>query len=148
MSDDITLTITRVLDAPRELVFKAWADPEQCAKWCCPIGYEVTFRDADVKQGGNYRTGMSDGQTPEKIYSGNFLEVVPPEKLVFEHHWDDTDDYTYPHTTCTVELNDLDGKTEMIFTQVGFNVEPEKEGHNQGWNEIFDKLGDFVKGQQ
>src|SRR5690606_38365394 len=107
----------------------------------------VTFRDADVRNDGSYRTGMQqpNKEEAEKIYSGNFLEVVPPEKLVFEHHGDDTPDYSYPHTTCTEQLKVVDGKTEMRFTQVGFNVEAERDGHNQGWSEIFDKLGIYVQ---
>ncbi len=145
MSEDITLTINRVFDAPIQIVYDAWADPKQCAKWCCPGPYQVTFRDADVQVGGSYRTGMKYGDEAEKIYGGKFLEVDPPTKLVFEHHWDDTEDYKYPHTVCTVELKDANGKTEMTFTQTGFNVEAEKTGHNEGWSSIFDKLNVFVK---
>ncbi len=147
MSDAITLDITRIFDAPREVVYEAWADPEQIVKWCCPDDYHVTFRQGDHKVGGKYSTGMKGEEDRELIYGGEYLEMNPPEKLVFTHKWEDSSDYTYPHTTCVVELKDLDGKTEMHFTQTGFNVEAEREGHRSGWTQIFEKLNKELIGR-
>lgn len=147
MVDVITLDITRIFDAPREVVYDAWADPEQIVKWCCPDNYHVTFRQGDHKAGGAYSTGMKGEEDRELIYGGEYLEMNPPEKLVFTHKWVDSPEYTYPHTTCVVELKDLDGKTEMHFTQTGFNVVAEREGHRSGWTQIFEKLNKELIGR-
>src|SRR4051794_38475868 len=77
------LTLTRVFDAPRDLVWKAWTDPKQMAKWWGPHMFTNPVCEMDVKQGGAIRIHMQGPEGPAMPMGGTFLEVVPPEKLVF-----------------------------------------------------------------
>jgi uncharacterized protein YndB with AHSA1/START domain len=79
----------RVFDAPRELVFKAWTDPAQVTKWWGPNGFTTTTNEMDVRPGGVWRFMMHgpDGvDYPNRI---DFIEVIEPERLVYDHGDDD-----------------------------------------------------------
>lgn len=89
---DREIVITRVFDAPRELVFKAWTDPKHVAQWWGPNGFTNTIHEMDVRPGGVWRFIMHgpDGvDYPNKIV---FIEVVKPERLVYAHGSDKEDD--------------------------------------------------------
>ena len=76
------LVLTRVFDAPRELVFKAWTDPKQVAKWWGPHGYSNPVCDWEARPGGAILIHM-EGPTGKHPMTGVFKEVVPPVRLVF-----------------------------------------------------------------
>ena len=106
------ITITRVFDAPRELVFKAWTDPDHVAKWFGPAGVD-TPRDSveiDLRVGGRFN-----------------LRMVQPE-IGLNHP-----------TVTRVELQDEGGKTRMTLTDGPY---PEEGGRHagEGWEGAFDKL--------
>src|SRR6267143_219273 len=88
---DRTLSTTRVFDAPRELVFKAWTDPKQFARWFPPQGFSAAACELDVRPGGSLRFDMK-GADPslgpdfyEKVFPGRgvYREVVANERLAF-----------------------------------------------------------------
>jgi uncharacterized protein YndB with AHSA1/START domain len=129
-------TITRVYDAPRELVWKAWTDPEHVARWFGPRGF-TTPRSTitmDVRTGGSFELMMvADDDGREYPAGGTFLEVEEPERLV----WRDRD----VDLTVTVTFTDVGGRTEMTCHVVG------KTGGAQaydGWSTMFDKLGELL----
>jgi uncharacterized protein YndB with AHSA1/START domain len=139
------ITITRVLDAPRELVFRAWTDPDQVAKWFGPEGFD-TPRDSveiDLRVGGRFNLRMvQEGADMDHRISYEILELVEPELIVLRsdpmpeiglHH----------HTTTRVELHDEAGKTRMTLTDGPY---PEEGGRHagEGWEGAFDKLETLV----
>jgi len=76
---------------------------------------------------------------------GRYLEIVEPERLVFTHVWmDENGNPTSSESTCTVTLTARGNKTEMNFRQTGFDSEGSRDGHNEGWNECFDKLDEML----
>jgi uncharacterized protein YndB with AHSA1/START domain len=80
---DREIVITRVIDAPRELVFKAWTDPMHVAQWWGPRGFTTTIHEMDVRPGGVWKLIMHgpDGTDyPNKIV---FDEVTQPERIVY-----------------------------------------------------------------
>jgi uncharacterized protein YndB with AHSA1/START domain len=82
---DRELIFTRVFDAPRELVFKAWTDPRHLVQWWGPNGFTTSVYEMDVRPGGVWRLTM---RGPDGIEYKNrlvFLEVVKPERLVYKH---------------------------------------------------------------
>lgn len=84
-TDTPDLVLTRVFDAPRELVFKAWTEPAMLLKWWGPKGFTNTFHEIDVRPGGKWRFIMHgpDGvDYPNQIV---FDEVIRPERLVYTH---------------------------------------------------------------
>lgn len=106
---DREIAATRIFDAPRELVWRAWTDPKHAAQWWGPNGFRNTIEKMDVKPGGTWLFTMHgpDGRDwPNKIV---FLEVVEPERLVYVHG--DAEDIDRFHVTVTFE--DENGKTRL-----------------------------------
>ena len=142
---DQQVVITRVFDAPRELVFRAWTDPDQVAKWFGPQGMEVP-RDAVViepRVGGRFELRMV---SPQKGFDMRLcyeiVELVEPELLVLHH--DAKPELGIPHATVTrVELHDENGKTRMVLTDGPY---PESRHAEAGWVQAFDKLAALVSG--
>ncbi|MFL5894686.1 MAG: SRPBCC domain-containing protein [Thermoleophilaceae bacterium] len=140
---DQQVVLTRVFDAPRELVFHAWTDPDQVAKWFGPQGMEVP-RDAVVIEpcvGGRFELRMVSTQKGFDMRLGyEIVELVEPELLVLHH--DAKPELGIPHATVTrVELHDENGKTRMVLTDGPY---PESGHAETGWIQAFDKLAAFV----
>src|SRR5436853_2891112 len=77
------LTLTRVLDAPRELVFRMWTDPQHVAKWWGPTGFTNPVCEMDVRPGGALRIVMRAPDGADYPMIGTYGEVTPPERLAF-----------------------------------------------------------------
>ena len=133
---DREFTITRVFDAPRELVWKAWTDPEHVARWFGPRGFTTPRSTVtmDVRPGGTFEFTMVSNDDGTEIPSGGtFLEVVEPERLV----WRDRD----IDLMVTVTFADLGDRTEMTCHVAG------KTGGApayDGWSTMFDKLAESL----
>jgi uncharacterized protein YndB with AHSA1/START domain len=131
------ISITRVFDAPREAVWAAWTTPEGFAQWYGLEGSGLRDVVMDVRPGGTWSATMiiPDGSIP---WRGEYREVVPPERLVLTI----TDEPDNPNMdTVTVILNDLGGRTEMVFNQDGKYLPRElHEGAREGWGTFFDRL--------
>lgn len=147
-------TITRQLNAPRELVFKAWTDPQHL-QWF--LGMEPLNGEAitvDLRVGGAWRVPMVENAERSYMTGGVYREIVEPEKLVFT--WGATDgwpaiDLDAPDECpiVTVLLNEVDGGTEMVF-RVDFADQVTNEavaewlalGIRGGWTQTVDRLND------
>ncbi len=79
------IVITRTFDAPRELIWEAWTDPEQVVHWWGPRGFTTTIHEMDVRPGGVWRHTMRGPDGTEYPKKSVFLEVVKPERIVFSH---------------------------------------------------------------
>ena len=139
------LVITRVFDAPRALVFTAWTDPQHLVRWSCPHGFTLTHCEGDLRPGGRWRSCMRKPDGHDLWLGGVYREIVPPERLVFTHAWDDPQGNPGHETIVTVTLVERDGKTEMTFRQAEFESTGERDGHRGGWTECFEKLAGYVK---
>jgi len=143
---DREIVITRVLEAPRELVFKVWTDPKHVAQWWGPNGFTNTIREMDVKPGGVWRFIMHgpDGvDYPNKIV---YSEVVKPERLVFVHGGDgDGDDVPF-HVT--VSFTDEGGKTRLtmrsLFESTAECDKVKKFGAVEGGNQTVNRLVEYL----
>jgi uncharacterized protein YndB with AHSA1/START domain len=145
MATEHELTITRVFDAPRELVFAAWTDPDHLAKWWGPAGFTATSCTVALADGGRWRVCISDGAGTDIWASGAYREIVRPERLVFTFAWDEPDGSRGLDTVVTVTLADRDGKTEMTFHQAAFPTVVVRDNHESGWAETFADLVDHLK---
>ena len=136
----LKLEITRVFNAPRSLVYQMWTNPEHMRQWSCPQGFTIAKSEGEVKPEGKWRSCMISPQGEEMWLGGMYLEVVEDELLVFTHFWDE-DGAAAPITTVTVRFYDEgEGKTKMVFEQVGFGSQESRDGHEGGWTECFGKL--------
>jgi uncharacterized protein YndB with AHSA1/START domain len=138
------LVITRMFDAPRDLVWKAWTDPARCMAWWGPRPYPATAMEMDVRVGGKWRiclTGVEDGR--ELWQHGVFREVDEPERLVFTFVWEDEGERGVENLV-TVEFEDRGDKTFMTFRHSPFLSAGERDGHNEGWSSTFDRLDVYL----
>ena len=140
------LSITRVFDAPRELVWKEWTEPERFAAWYGGHQAEVPLSTVsmDVRPGGRFEATMFYGPTRVEInWKGEYLEVVEPERLVFTISDRPTDDYEL----VTVVLTNLgDGRTEMLLEQHGGMSPDQYKRARDGWSGFLDVIEERLSG--
>jgi uncharacterized protein YndB with AHSA1/START domain len=148
------LHITRVFDAPRELVWKVWTDPEHMKQWAGPRQFTATNLENDPRPGGKWRLCLhSDGidtgdgvlRKFELYQGGENREVVEPERLVYTFQWDESTGLGSHETVVTVTFEEHEGKTTMNFHQAFFVTEKDRDGHVRGWNSSFDKMEDYLR---
>jgi uncharacterized protein YndB with AHSA1/START domain len=143
---DRELVITRVFDAPRSLVYKAWTEPEHMIHWLGPEGFSSKILKSELKVGGTYRFHMRDPQGGDHWQQGIFREIVPPQKLVFTYEWADAHGRaTRPQTIVTITLDELDGKTRMTLRQGRFESVTARDDHQGGWASSFNRLAGYLK---
>lgn len=148
---DDTLYISRVFDAPRELVFKAWTDPAQLAQWFFCKGFAGTFMNADVRVGGTYRFGMRGSDGIEIIARGVYREITPPSRLVYTHQWEsnckeENRDLIGMETLVSVEFIEQGDKTLVEFSHAGLPDRATVESHTKGWTSFLEVLADYLAG--
>jgi uncharacterized protein YndB with AHSA1/START domain len=136
-------TITRIFDAPRETLWRAWTDPDLAATWWHPRQVESPreFVRIDARVGGTYEYKMIAPDASEYPTAGQYLEVVEPERLVFT--WGSPGDSVEESPVITVDLADLgDGRTEMTFHLRGIAGSPGDDNVYDGWSEALDILAE------
>lgn len=138
------LTVTRVLDAPRAVVFRAWTDPDQIARWWGPQGFTTTSYDIDVRPGGAFRMAMRspEGTLHRKV--GAYREIVAPERLVFRFAWEGEDGNPGHETIVTVSFADLGGKTRLTLHQAIFATREACDSHRAGWTSCLERFASYI----
>jgi len=151
------LVITRVFDAPRELVWKAWIDPEHFKRWWGPKDYTCPFCEMDLRVGGKYLNCMRSPEGQDYWSTGVYREIIPIERIVFTDCFADEKGNIVPAThyglspdfplemLVTVTFEDHDGKTKMTLRHIGLPAGPDSDGAQQGWSESFDKLAESLQ---
>jgi len=142
--EEKVLSITRVFDAPRHLVFEAWTKTEHLKQWFAPCDFTIPRLEGDYRPGGAWLSRMTSPKGDEMQMSGIYQEVVPDEKLVFTHAWDEEFGGTGHETLITVTFADQDGKTLMNFHQATFKSKEIRDDHNGGWTQFFDHLEEYL----
>ena len=145
-STDRELLVSRLIDAPRELVFRAWTQPEHIARWWGPQGYTTIFCDMDIRVGGKYRFGMRSPEGTEHWKVGVFSEIVEPERVVFTFAWEASDGSLGPELLTTVTFADQDGKTMLTLRQAGFESTERRDDHLHGWTSCLERFAGYMKG--
>ena len=144
--------ISHVFDAPRSLVYEAWTDPAMIEKWWGPVGC-TTKVNLDLRAGGRYDYTMTgpDGNTFSR--KGEYVEIVPNEKLVYENSFDTLNMAGAPQAAMriTVRFEDYAGKTLLTF-QAQMTTAEERDkyvaiGTAQGWAQAFGKLEALLQAQ-
>ena len=144
-----SLTITRVYDAPRTLVFKMWTDAKHLAQWWGPKSFDNPVCEVEARPGGKMRIHMRgpDGQ----LYpmTGVFDELVEPERLVFTAYAEDLAGNRQLEAKTTVTFEDQGGKTKLTVHATAIGLAPIAPqmlaGMDAGWNGSLDKLAELVE---
>jgi uncharacterized protein YndB with AHSA1/START domain len=146
---DREIVLTRVFDAPRELVFDAWTEREHVSRWFGPKGFVTTTHEMDFRVGGMWRFEM---RGPDGTRYDNrivYLEIKRPERLVFDHGHDKDDDPTRFRVTVTFD-EQSDGKTVLTLRQLHPTKAQRDEGIGFGAVELgqqtLDKLAEHLRG--
>jgi uncharacterized protein YndB with AHSA1/START domain len=141
---DQQVEITRVFDAPRQLVFDAWTDPDQVARWWGPDGFHTPPEtvEIDLRVGGRYHLAMVQDATGVQFpLRYEVIELVAPELIVLKHEPMPEMGIHEP-TITRIELHDDGGRTRMSLTDGPYTV----SGHaEQGWNASFAKLNSLLR---
>ena len=148
--------ITRLFDAPLELVWQAWTDPQHFMLWWGPKDYTCPFCQIDLRVGGKYLNCMRSPTGKEYWGTGTFLEIVPMQHLMFTDSFADEQGNVVPATyygmstdyplemLVTVTFEEVNGKTKMTLRHSDLPAGPDTEGTHQGWSESFDKLAESL----
>jgi uncharacterized protein YndB with AHSA1/START domain len=149
------LTLTRELNAPVTKVWDAWIDPEKIAKWWGPDGVTNPTCVWDARVGGEIHIVMLAGPELGSMAGqkwpmrGEFVEVVPNERLVFKNFAVGPQDQHLIEGTTTVTFEDIGGKTKITVHNDMVGLTPIAEqmlaGADMGWNQQLDKLIAFVQ---
>ena len=135
-----TLEIKRLIKAPRERVYAAWTDPAQLKRWFGPENVQTRDLTADARVGGKFRWDIIDPDGDEMTVHGEYRELQPNRKIVFTWQWDDDEVWENHASIVSVELDDVDGGTELRLTHEQLPSEQSRDGHTRGWNSALDKL--------
>lgn len=127
---DREIIISRVFDAPRALVWEAFTDPEQVVQWWGPDGFTNTLYEMDVRPGGTWRHTMHGPDGTDYPNIAKYIEVVRPERLVYELRADVPD--ATEHFTATVTLEERDGGTEVTLRMLFPNAESRAQAAEYG----------------
>mgnify|MGYP001039785220 FL=1 len=150
-ANDRELVLCRIIDAPREKVFRAWTDAELLPKWFAPLPWTTASARLDVRPGGTSTVVMRSPEGADFPSSGVYLEVVKNEKLVF------TDAYTEawkpsekPFMTGELTFEDAGGgKTKYTARVRHWTVEDreahEKMGFHEGWGQCAGQLEEVAR---
>lgn len=146
------LVITRVFHAPRELVFKAWTEPERLMRWWAPNGCTTPFCTVDLRVGGNFHYCIRLPEGRDIWGIGVYREIVDPERIVYTDAFADAEGNPVPpahygmssghpaETLVTVTFAEHDGKTTLTLRHSIPESVEERGGTQQGWTEMLDRL--------
>lgn len=148
---DRELVLSRLIDAPREKVYRAWTDAVILKQWFAPKPWSTPHAELDVRPGGANLVVMSDPDGNEFPNRGVYLEVVPNRKLVitdaYSAAWEPSEK---PFFTAVLTFEDEGGKTRYTARALHWTVEDkethEKMGFHEGWGQCADQLEAVAKG--
>ncbi len=144
------IVITRVFDAPRALVWKAWTEPERFRQWWGPKGYTSPASTIDLRVGGRYLHCMRGPKGQEIWTAGVYREIVPLERLVYTDGPADANGHVVPasqlgpdwpaETVVTVTFEEHAGKTRLTLRHVGFPAGEMTDMAGAAYEQALDKL--------
>ena len=140
---DTEIVMSRVFDAPRELVFEAHTSCEHIVNWWAPRKYDVASCDIDFRVGGTWRI-VNASQDNEVTFFGEYLEIEPPERFVWTFGFNDN-----PGGPETYTFEEHDGRTTItsraVFPSKEMLDEVMATGMEEGANELYDRLEEYLE---
>jgi uncharacterized protein YndB with AHSA1/START domain len=150
------IVITRIFDAPREVVWKAFTDPESVKRWWGPKGFTSPVCKIDLRVGGRYLFCMRSPDGNDYWGTGVYREIVPVERIVYTDSFSDEQgnvvsaSYYGMGSDFPLELivkvvfEQLEGKTKFTLHHIGIPLGVDSDSAQLGWNESFDKLSQIL----
>ena len=141
------LQVEHTFKASRDRVFRAWTEPQVLKKWWGPVGASTPVVEIDLRVGGQYRFGMQFPGQDIFYVSGIYLEVQPPEKLVFTWRWEQPD-MDFGDSQVTIEFQQQGNATQVILSHGNFPTAEICQNHRQGWSGFLEKVAEFMAGKE
>jgi uncharacterized protein YndB with AHSA1/START domain len=142
------LVMSRVYQAPRALVFRAWTEAEHFAQWFGPRGTTLPFCELDARPGGSLHFLHRHADIGDVWVAGEFHEVAPPERLAFGTWFSDATGARVERpgfgleSTITVTFHEHPDGTRVSIHQTGLLAD---QGEGEGWRETLDRLAEHLK---
>ncbi|RFM26279.1 SRPBCC family protein [Deminuibacter soli] len=155
-SKDNEVHIAHLFDAPRELVFEAWTNPEHLAAWYAPDNCTARIKHMDVRVGGSFLVCINHPVAGDCWAKGVYLEIAAPSRLVFtlslaDEHGNIVDGQPgTPHanwprdTTVTLSFEDRGSKTMLLLHQTVSEALAKQTGAHPGWIQMLHKLNNLL----
>ena len=156
-ADAKQLNITRTFDAPRELVWKAWTDPELYKQWWGPSHFTCPVAKLDLRVGGKWLSCMRSPDGQEFWSTGYYREITPYDRLVCTDSFADEQGNIVPAShygmpgdmplemLVTVTFSEQGGKTVMTLTHSGMPAGDMGDNAKEGWSQSFDKMATVLE---
>ena len=150
------LVVTRVFDAPRGLVFRAWTEPERVRRWWGPEGFTMPYCDIDLRPGGIFHRCMRSPGGQEFWVTGVFREIVAPERLVFTDSFADAEGNVVPparygvgpgmplERLVTVTFEEHAGSTKVTLRHAGLPSGADRDLVPHGWASGLESLAGYL----
>ncbi|MBS0288404.1 MAG: SRPBCC domain-containing protein [Proteobacteria bacterium] len=133
------LVIKRELNASLPKVFQAWSNTELLRKWILPSQSWTVAGKNDFVVGGEYFIEFTDTEGVIREHTGKYIEIIPNKKIVYTWNMLDTTD-----TIITVELQEVDGKTEVTLTHEPFPSAEIRDRYHDGWQNCLNHLDELL----
>lgn len=145
LKEEIALTITRLFNAPRNLVFEAWTTPERLARWWGPKDFTAPSITTDFREGGAWRSCIRSPEGQDYWAHGTYQDIVSPSRIAFTFTWEEEDAMD---TLITVTFEEVPGGTRLTFHQTPFATVESRDSHMEGWGECIGRLLAYVADQK
>lgn len=154
------LVITRIFDAPRELVWKAWTEPELVKRWWGPEFFTAPFVRIDLRVGGSYLSAMRSPDGRDYWSTGIYREIIPPERIVCTDSFSDEQGNVVPAShygmdgdwqmelLVTVTFEEQRGRTKFTLRHEGFPSGEQRDLAKDGWSTSLDKLEKVLEAEK
>jgi uncharacterized protein YndB with AHSA1/START domain len=138
------LVVSRLIDAPRALVFRAWTDADHVARWWGPQGYVTTYCKMDIRPGGAFRVCMRSPEGTDHRKRGVYREIVAPERIVFTFAWEDAEGNLGHELLTTVTFAEHGEGTLLTLHQALFQTTEACDSHRGGWTSCLARFAEYV----
>jgi uncharacterized protein YndB with AHSA1/START domain len=136
---ELVFATRRVLPAPPPVVYQAFSDPTELARWWGPEDFTTQSLEFQARVGNSYRIEMQPPAGDSFYLTGEFREVDPPARLAFTFVWEDPDPDDV-ETVVALSFRALGERTEVALTQGPFKTDARRALHRNGWTDSLDKL--------
>ena len=138
-------TLTRLLAAPRDLVFRSFVEPERMRHWWVPRGFTMLSCKLDLREGGAWRMSIrADDTGSVQTEVGVYRRIREPECLAFTHAWVRANGTLTHPTLVTATFTEQGAKTRVTFRQEDFATAAACQSHEEGWGISLDQLVGYV----
>lgn len=140
-----TISLKRTFNAPIELVWKAWTEPEHIAEWWSPKGIKTKVIEHEFKIGGKWKYIMPMPNGREYIAEGEYKEIVEFTKIVSSANFKPMTEGVKIESLFKANGNKTDFTFNVIHQTEEYKIQQEKMGIMNGWGSVFERLGELLK---